>query len=132
MKKERKRTKDGRGAAFMALSALLAVVVGLALPASGADKFPSNPIKLVITHADLTFGRQGRGRRAGRGRGRRGARDEQDENHHDGQTTMSAHVLCLLVQSLRPHRFSKPVRSGILSPDKEQARLLQRSKRAWR
>lgn len=51
MKKEKKRTEDGRQAIFMALSTVLTVVVALALPASGADKFPSNPIKLVITHA---------------------------------------------------------------------------------
>jgi tripartite-type tricarboxylate transporter receptor subunit TctC len=51
MKKERKRTEDGRKAIFMALSTVLTVVVALALPASGADKFPSNPVKLVITHA---------------------------------------------------------------------------------
>ncbi len=51
MKKERKRTEDGRKGIFMALSTVLTVVVALALPASGADKFPSNPIKLVITHA---------------------------------------------------------------------------------
>ena len=51
MKKGRIGTKDVRKANLMALATALVVTVALALPASGADKFPSNPIKLVITHA---------------------------------------------------------------------------------
>src|SRR4030042_6869829 len=51
MKKGRKRTKDGRRAIFMGLSAVLTVVVALAVPARAPNNHPPNPVKLVITHA---------------------------------------------------------------------------------